>query len=103
MKRAIKMDEKDNVATALAAIERGEKVEVISTKQEIVTRITARDPLPLGHKIALEHIDKGGRVIKYGTLIGKTLVDISAGAYVHIHNVRSDRFPLTEHMLHSNP
>jgi altronate dehydratase len=102
MKRAIQMDEKDNVATALGAIERGEDVEIISTKNEIVTRITAKDPLPLGHKIALEHIDQGREVIKYGAFIGKTLVAISAGEYVHIHNVRSERFPLTEHMLHSN-
>ena len=95
------MEEKDNVATALTAIERGEDVEVISPKHDVVTRITARDSLTLGHKIALEYIAKGSRVIKYGVFIGKAIVDIAAGEYVHVHNVRSDRFPLTDHMLNS--
>lgn len=51
MKRAIMMDKKDNVATALTAIEPGDEVEVISVKREAVKQLTARSPLPLGHKI----------------------------------------------------
>lgn len=99
MKKAIKMDEKDNVATALEGIVAGDEVEVISSKQEIVQRLTARDPLPLGHKIALANIPEGAVVTKYGASIGKASRDISVGDYVHIHNVRSNRLPLTEHML----
>ena len=99
MKKAIKMDEKDNVATALEGIVAGDEVEVISSKQEIVQRLTARDPLPLGHKIALASIPEGAVVTKYGASIGKASRDISVGDYVHIHNVRSNRLPLTEHML----
>ena len=99
MKRAIVMDAKDNVATALTALERGDDIEIISTRREMVKKITAREALPLGHKIALVPILRGGRVIKYGVTIGKTMRDISAGDHVHIHNVKSDRFPLTEHML----
>jgi len=99
MKKAIKMDERDNVATALEGIVAGDEVEVISSRQEIVQRLTARDPLPLGHKIALANIPEGAVVTKYGASIGKASRDISVGDYVHIHNVRSNRLPLTEHML----
>jgi altronate dehydratase small subunit len=99
MKRAIVMDPKDNVATALTALERGDDIEVISANREMVKKITAREALPLGHKIAFVPILKEGRVIKYGATIGRTTRDISAGEHVHIHNVKSDRFPLTEHML----
>jgi altronate dehydratase small subunit len=99
MKKAIKMDEKDNVATAIEGIVAGDEVEVISSRQEIVQRLTARDPLPLGHKIALANIPEGAVVTKYGASIGKASRDISVGDYVHIHNVRSNRLPLTEHML----
>lgn len=101
MKKAILMDEKDNVATALTKLNAGDKVEVISTKREVVKHMTVNNTLPLGHKIASEHIPKEGRVVKYGSTIGKALRDISVGDYVHIHNVSSDRFPLTEHMLGS--
>lgn len=99
MKKAIKMDEKDNVATALAGLVAGEKVEVISSRQEAVQQVTVNDTLPLGHKIALADIPKDGIVTKYRATIGKATMDISVGDYVHIHNVRSDRLPLTDHML----
>lgn len=99
MKKAIRMDEKDNVATALVGLVVGDMVEVISAKQEVMQQVTANDALPLGHKIALANIPKGATVTKYGATIGKAAKDISVGDYVHIHNVRSDRLPLTEHML----
>jgi len=99
VKKAIRMDEKDNVATALVGLVAGDTVEVISSKQEVVQQLTVNDALPLGHKIALADIPKGATVTKYGATIGKAARDISVGDYVHIHNVRSDRLPLTEHML----
>ena len=98
MKRAIMMDKKDNVATALTVIERGDEVEIISVKREAIKRLTARSLLPLGHKIALFPIAKESPVTKYGAAIGKAFEDISVGDHVHVHNVGSDRFPLTEHM-----
>lgn len=98
MKRAIMMDDKDNVATALTALGPGDEVEVISTRREAVKRLTAGGTLPLGHKIAVGPIPRGDRVVKYGTTIGQALEDISEGEYVHIHNMGSKRFPLTEHM-----
>ena len=102
MKKAIVMDERDNVATALHKIEAGDEIEVLSAKQEVVQRIKAKDSLPLGHKIALSDIKKSSEVKKYGATIGKATKDIIPGEYVHIHNVRSNRLPLTEHMLGYN-
>jgi altronate dehydratase len=93
------MDTKDNVANAISAITAGEEVSILSTKQEVVQRIKARDSLPLGHKIALMDIKSGGEIKKYGAVIGKASKDIATGQYVHIHNVESNRMPLTEHML----
>ena len=93
------MDAKDNVANAISAIKAGEEVEILSTKQEVVQRIKARGSLPLGHKIALMDIKSGSEIKKYGAVIGKASKNIAAGEYVHIHNVESNRMPLTEHML----
>jgi len=99
MKKAIMMDAKDNVATAISAISAGEEVEILSTKQEVVQRVTAKEALPLGHKIALTDIKKGAEIKKYGAVIGRASKEIAPGEYVHIHNVESNRMPLTEHML----
>lgn len=101
MKKAIMMDPRDNVATALVGLATGEKVEVISSTQEVVQQVTVKEAMPLGHKVALANIARGARVIKYGATIGKASRDISVGDYVHIHNVESIRLPLTEHMLRS--
>jgi len=99
MKKAIMMDAKDNVATAISAIAAGEEVKILSTKQEVVQRVTAKEALPLGHKIALTDIKKGAEIKKYGAVIGRASKEIAPGEYVHIHNVESNRMPLTEHML----
>jgi len=99
MKKAVQIDEKDNVATAIAAIEAGDEVEILTSKQETMQKVKAKDSLPLGHKIAIFDIKKGSEVKKYGTAIGKASKNITSGEYVHIHNVESNRLPLTEHML----
>jgi altronate dehydratase small subunit len=101
MKKAIMMNEKDNVATALVGIVAGEMVEVVSSAQEVLQQVMVKDAIPLGHKIALANMANGDEVIKYGETIGKASRDISVGDYVHIHNVESIRLPLTEHMLRS--
>jgi altronate dehydratase small subunit len=99
MKKAITMDARDNVATALVALEPGDEVEVLSATREVVQHLRANDALPLGHKVALMDIAANGDVIKYGAKIGRASKPIRAGDYVHIHNVTSDRMPLTENML----
>jgi len=48
--------------------------------------------IPLGHKIALHDIRKGESIIKYGRPIGKATQDISGGARVHVHNIKSMRW-----------
>jgi len=99
MKKAISMDSRDNVATALSALLAGDEVEVISTAREVTQTVRVNDALPLGHKIALADIKSGSDVVKYGAKIGRASKDIKTGDYVHIHNVTSDRMPLTDNML----
>jgi altronate dehydratase small subunit len=99
MKKALTVDARDNVATALAALEPGDEVEILSHTRDVVQRLRAHDALPLGHKIALVDIAAGKDVVKYGAKIGRASKAIKAGEYVHIHNVTSDRMPLTQNML----
>ena len=86
---AIKLSEKDNVATALVDISAGTKVNV-RRGTEIIS-ILVRNNIPFGHKLALKEIDQGEEILKYGLPIGSATCSISEGAHVHTQNVKSDR------------
>lgn len=77
----------DNVATAVAAIEPGERLLLDGHD------VTVREPIPFGHKVAMRSIPQGGDIMKYREVIGRAVADISAGSHVHVHNVVSARLP----------
>ena len=77
MPNAIIVDERDNVATALADLENCSEAEGITLLQAV----------PFGHKFALKDIGVGEPVIKYGEVIGMTTAAIAVGEHVHVHNV----------------
>ena len=54
--------------------------------------LTARDAIPLGHKIALRDLAESEDVLEYGVLIGLTRGPVAAGQLVHTHNLRSARW-----------
>jgi altronate dehydratase len=85
MKPVLVISERDNVATALQALEAGRQLEIGGAM------ITAIDTVPSGHKIALTTIRSGEAVIKYGSPIGLATAEIPAGAHVHTHNLASTR------------
>lgn len=88
--RAILLHQKDNVATALTALDKGEMVSVEADERRV--EVTLQDEIPFGHKCALRDISAGEDVLKYGLSIGRALEDVKAGSWVHVHNCRSDRF-----------
>lgn len=52
-----------------------------------------REPVPLGHKVALRALAAGEPVLKYGVPIGRTRHPVAAGDHVHVHNLASDYLP----------
>ena len=85
MQNFIKINDNDNVVVALNAIPQGEAVTVSVSGREC--RITAREEIPAGHKMAVCDIPAGGEVLKYGYRIGNAKEEIPAGAWIHTHNV----------------
>ena len=83
MKDFIKINENDNVIVAIKEIAEGEKVAVDGKE------FTAAEMIPAGHKMAISDIPQGGDVIKYGFRIGNAKVDIKAGQWVHVHNIKT--------------
>jgi altronate dehydratase len=51
--------------------------------------VSAREPIPLGHKIALRPIREGDKIVRFGVPVGIATGDIAGGALVHVHNVKS--------------
>ena len=87
MEKAVTLNEKDNVATAITPLEPGESVAVPVGKEHIEVKI--REPIPFGHKFAINDIVDGGVVVKYGHDIGAATSEIKTGKHVHVHNVKT--------------
>jgi len=87
--KAILIDKKDNVATALRQLEKGDSIPVV-VEDRSVSVILLQD-ISFGHKFALTDIQQGDAIIKYGEVIGLATKQIRQGEHVHIHNVESQK------------
>lgn len=87
--KAVVLNTKDNVATALADLEAGTSLELEVGDKSLSVKLTAA--VPFGHKFSLARIELGAPLIKYGEIIGTATSTINPGDYVHIHNVASTR------------
>jgi len=83
--KAVVLNEKDNVATALADLEAGSSIELDVGDKLLTVKLMVR--IPFGHKFSLTRIEPGAPVIKYGEVIGTATTAINTGDYVHVHNV----------------
>lgn len=83
----------DDVAMAVVpGITAGDGLNCWVMDRDIRLIISARDPIPLGHKIAVRDMPPGTRIVKYGWPIGESSTHIHAGEHVHLHNLRSLRW-----------
>lgn len=84
MKDYIKINPADNVAVAINPLKVGQEVEVDGLVFCLVSDI------PAGHKFALKDIKEGENVIKYGFPIGHAKHDISLGAFLDDHDIKTN-------------
>lgn len=89
-RKAIRLSPPDNVATILEDLESGDQIEVMERDGSSFT-LDAREAIPFGHKVAVQDLDPGDNVVKYGQSIGTATVRISVGQHVHTQNVVSGR------------
>ena len=85
--RAIIINDKDNVATALEPIGAGTVVSIEYRGR--TERVNVPSSIPAGHKFALCDIGAGEYVVKYGEPIGQAVVRIRPGEHAHVHNIKS--------------
>lgn len=87
--RAIVIDPRDSVAVAVVELAAGESCTL--RVGDGTQTVPMREKIPFGHKFALRPIARGENVLKYGEVIGAATVDIEPGAWVHVHNLVSQR------------
>ena len=89
-KKALVLDQKDNVAVALTDLKNGDSCLVAEDGGKKYDMPVSED-IPFGHKFALADMTKDAPVYKYGEEIGKLKVAIKQGGWIHSHNMYCDR------------
>lgn len=85
MKRnALLLHAKDNCVVTLADVRTGDVIEYEGGS------VVAASDISLGHKAAICAIPPGGKVLKYGAIIGSATQAIVPGEHVHTQNLVSD-------------
>ncbi len=97
MKDFIKIHNQDNVIVAIREIAAGETVTLEASGTQRQLSVTAAETIPAGHKMAVSDIPAGGEIIKYGFRIGNAKEAVKAGAWVHVHNIKTALGDLLEY------
>lgn len=101
--RTILLHPDDSVAVARLPLHPGDVILVAGRK------ISLRQPVPAGHKVAVRPASPGGNVLRYGQVIGRASAPIEPGDHVHLHNLAFDegmreyRFPAEPRVLPPPP
>jgi hypothetical protein len=93
--RCFQVNPADNVATALDDLASG-PVQVLGASAGL--ELAAVEEIQLGHKIALRRIEAEQPITKFGVPIGIAMTTIEPGAWVHLHNCRSQVDERSSHL-----
>ena len=86
-------DEKDNVGVVvIETTKKGQECNAWIMENDKSIKVSSRNAVPLGHKIALEDLKEGDSILKYGHDIGKVVKSIKKGEHVHVHNVKTKKW-----------
>ncbi len=80
----------DNVVVATRPLPRDSSLPPLNG----LAAVTTREPIDLGHKVAVRPIDSGSPIRKFGQTIGFATRPIQTGEWVHTHNVEAGRLSL---------
>lgn len=81
----LQLSTSDNVGTTVDDLSAGTEIDADGRS------VVLGEDVPFGHKVALEPVNAGGEVRKYGEVIGTATQDIDVGEWVHTHNCESTR------------
>ena len=96
MKTFIQINPLDNVAVALQPLKKGTTVEL-----DDLTLLLKEDIMQ-GHKFALKDLNTNDLIIKYGNPIDHATTEISAGSWIHTHNLKTNLGDLLTYTYNKN-
>lgn len=85
MNSCIRINPKDNVAVMLCDAAAGDTIRVGGIA------LVLQEQIPFGHKVALQKLEIGDVIYKYGQPIGRCTKAAAVGSWVHTHNCESLR------------
>ena len=89
---ALRHQAEDTVGIVIYPVNAGSEIAVKDIATEEKLCLTVRENIPIFHKIALSDMTEGQDVIEYGQILGRATADIQAGSYVHIHNIKTQKW-----------
>ena len=87
----IRINTADNVAVAIHDVEAGASFDIDGVN------ICTQNPVPAGHKVALEDLAEGADVVKYGFPIGHLLSPVAKGGVIDHTNLKTNLEGLLEY------
>ncbi len=91
--QALAHSPEDNVAVVVVeGLKAGTEALVVVTEDNTSFTVSAKDDIPIGHKLALKDFAVGDTVIKYGQDVGKIVAAVAKGKHVHTHNLKTKRW-----------
>jgi (2R)-sulfolactate sulfo-lyase subunit alpha len=86
-------DAADSVAVVVVeGVTAGMELQGWIMDEDKMTSVTARQDIPIGHKVALREMAVGDTVVKYGIDMGKVVKPIASGEHAHVHNIKTKRW-----------
>jgi (2R)-sulfolactate sulfo-lyase subunit alpha len=84
---------KDNVGVVVVeGVKAGQALTGWIMDDDRTIQVSAKQDIPIGHKLALADLAVGDTVYKYGEDIGRVVAPIRAGEHAHVHNVKTKRW-----------
>ncbi len=86
-------DAKDTVAVVVVeGVKAGQTLTGWVMDDDRTVELSARQDIPIGHKLALADMKVGDTVYKYGQDMGRVVAPIRAGEHAHVHNIKTKRW-----------
>ncbi len=86
-------DARDTVAVVVVeGVKTGADMQGWIMDEDRMIQLTARQDIPIGHKVALKDMAVGDTVLKYGIDMGKVVAAIKAGEHAHVQNIKTKRW-----------
>ncbi len=86
-------DARDTVAVVVVeGVKTGADMQGWIMDEDRMIKLTARQDIPIGHKVALKDMAVGDTVLKYGIDMGKVVAAVKAGEHAHVQNIKTKRW-----------